>query len=174
MKLDLTKFISQEEGKEVKSVSFDMDSIETYQGTFPILRHEPFDLTIEVTRDKRMHITGETKVTVSIPCDRCLTDVETEIDVFIDRSFPKNPEEIEVLSDEDEESLELIEDSQLDVDEAVKRELFIDWPAKVLCRDDCKGICPKCGTNLNFGSCNCEADIDPRMSIFAEVFNKSK
>lgn len=172
MKLDISKYITAENMKDIESVDIDMTELDNYQGTFPIIGHEPFELTVEVASNKKIYITGETEVRVSIPCDRCLEDVEVSIPVQIDRSFPKEPEEVEVLSDEDEESLELVEDSAFDVDEAVKRELLINWPAKVLCQENCKGICQKCGTNLNTGSCNCEADIDPRMSIFAEVFNK--
>ncbi|MDD6168654.1 MAG: DUF177 domain-containing protein, partial [Lachnospiraceae bacterium] len=52
---------------------------------------------------------------------------------------------------------------------------LVNWPAKVLCKPDCKGICPKCGTNLNLETCDCEqGELDPRMAAFQDVFNKFK
>ena len=68
-----------------------------------------------------------------------------------------------------------MEDGELDVDRLIYNEILVNWPAKVLCKPDCKGICPKCGTNLNLETCDCEpGELDPRMAAFQDVFNKFK
>ena len=59
----------------------------------------------------------------------------------------------------------------LDVDQLIGNELLLNLPMKVLCREDCKGICRKCGTNLNHSSCSCDTvELDPRMAVIAEIF----
>ena len=62
---------------------------------------------------------------------------------------------------------------QLDIDKMVYDEILVNWPMKVLCREDCKGICKKCGTNLNVKTCDCEkSELDPRMAAIQDIFNK--
>lgn len=58
------------------------------------------------------------------------------------------------------------EDGFVDLAAVFEEELLLELPAKLLCSEDCKGLCPKCGTNLNSGSCNCTAkEIDPRLEV---------
>ena len=67
-----------------------------------------------------------------------------------------------------------IDGYHLDVDGMVLDEMMTDIPDKVLCREDCKGVCPKCGVNLNHQTCNCDrTELDPRMSIIREIFAKN-
>ena len=56
----------------------------------------------------------------------------------------------------DNDEYVVCEDSQLDLDELVRADLFLELPSKVLCTEDCKGLCGQCGRNLNFDSCECE------------------
>ena len=77
--------------------------------------------------------------------------------------------------DSDEAASYIDEERVLDVDRLIFNEILVNWPAKVLCKSDCKGICPKCGTNLNLATCDCEqGELDPRMAQFQDVFNKFK
>ena len=63
----------------------------------------------------------------------------------------------------------------LDVDKMLFQEILMCWPEKVLCREDCRGICNVCGQNLNQGSCDCEdTGLDPRMSVVRELFKNFK
>ena len=63
----------------------------------------------------------------------------------------------------------------LDVDKLIYGEILVNWPMKVLCKEDCKGICKVCGMNLNKGDCNCQrTELDPRMAAIQDVFNKFK
>ena len=57
----------------------------------------------------------------------------------------------------------------------IYNEILVNLPMKVLCRTDCKGICNRCGANLNMGSCKCDkTELDPRMSKILDVFNQFK
>ena len=58
----------------------------------------------------------------------------------------------------------------MDLDELVRADLLLELPTKVLCREDCKGLCPKCGKDLNFGPCDCKKEIDPRWQALSDLF----
>ena len=59
--------------------------------------------------------------------------------------------------------------------ELVYSEILVNWPLRVLCKEDCKGICSICGKNLNHGTCDCDhTDLDPRMAQIRDIFNKFK
>jgi uncharacterized protein len=63
----------------------------------------------------------------------------------------------------------------LDVDKLIYGEILVNWPMKILCKNDCKGICNRCGANLNLGECGCDrAELDPRMAVIRDIFNNSK
>ena len=63
----------------------------------------------------------------------------------------------------------------LEIDQLVGNELTLNLPMAVLCSDDCKGICDRCGTNLNHETCDCDnRPLDPRMSVIQDIFKQSK
>ena len=63
----------------------------------------------------------------------------------------------------------------LDVETLVHNEILMNWPMKILCKEDCRGICPVCGQNRNQGDCGCDTFVpDPRMAVIQDIFNKSK
>ncbi|MDE7017325.1 MAG: DUF177 domain-containing protein, partial [Lachnospiraceae bacterium] len=63
----------------------------------------------------------------------------------------------------------------LDVEGLLNNEIIINWPRKVLCRPDCKGICLQCGKDLNVGSCECDTFVpDPRMAVIKDIFSANK
>ena len=79
------------------------------------------------------------------------------------------------LSLDDQEETNYIDGYTLDVDQLVRNEILIGWPTKILCGEDCKGICSVCGQNLNEGTCDCEdTSLDPRMSVIRDVFKNFK
>ena len=109
--------------------------------------------------------------TVSMPCDRCGKQTE--------KSFRREFAHLLVrqLSDEQEsatldEEYIVVPDEQLDLDELLREDILLDLPTKYLCRDDCKGLCPKCGKDLNEGDCGCDRrEIDPRLEILKSLLN---
>lgn len=100
---------------------------------------------------------GTAYVRLETPCDRCTAMTVQELTVPV--------EHLLVTSAVNEESDELvvIPDMQLDPDELLRCDVLWALPAKHLCREDCKGICPDCGKNLNEGKCGCKKSIDPRL-----------
>ena len=146
--------ISSSEGMRIqKTVEFGMDTITFQSGSFPVLAKEPIELTITNTGDRNLEIRGTGKITVGIPCDRCLEEVSTEIPLEIERKLDMKLTDEDRVNDLDESSY--LTGMDLDVDQLVYLEVLMSWPLKVLCREDCKGICSQCGKNLNDGPCGC-------------------
>ena len=166
--------ISSSEGMRIqKTVEFGMDTITFQSGSFPVLAKEPVELTITNSGDRNLEIKGTGKITVGIPCDRCLEEVSTEIPLEIERKLDMKLTDEDRVNDLDESSY--LTGMDLDVDQLVYLEVLMSWPLKVLCREDCKGICKVCGANLNQGECGCDrTEPDPRMSVIRDIFNNVK
>lgn len=137
-------------------------------GTFDVIETPEFEIEISSPDKNKLHIRGKGYVSLSIPCGRCLKECDTRIDLDID-------EEVSIgnADDEDEEEQCFVESHFLDVNRMLYNEIILNMPGRVLCDDACKGICTVCGRNLNDGECGCDRFVpDPRMSVFADVFDK--
>ena len=74
------------------------------------------------------------------------------------------------LNHEDNDSFVLIDNYQLPLQELVEEDLILDQPSKILCREDCRGLCPQCGKDLNQGLCGCRQEtVDPRLAILKQL-----
>ena len=156
---------------KTETVELEFDSFESKMGTFNILKKSPVTLEISNQESKRLLISGTVDIEVAIPCDRCLEDVPTNIHFNIDKTLTIG----ESIVDEEMEETDYLIGFELDVEKLVYAEILVNWPMKVLCKDDCEGICRVCGMNLNKGTCNCErSELDPRMAAIQDIFNKFK
>ncbi len=177
MIIDITENLSRAGASKTYPVEIDLCDISTASGTYSIIEKKPFEFTVVNEEDKRLHMFGETRVRVSVPCDRCLDEVEVEIPVSVDRFIPLTNGAIVVSENEDdEEILHFITDSHsVDCDNLVFDEILVNWPDKVLCKDDCKGLCPVCGQNLNVKDCGHDPFVpDPRMAGIQDIFKNFK
>lgn len=173
MKVDITDLLSIENKLVEQQVETDLVSFESKLGEFSITKKAPFTLHLENQENKRLLVQGETDVTIAIPCDRCLEEMSVEIHLIIDRNYLLDEKVLE--EDEDAEDTDYMTGSDLDIDRIIYDEILVNWPMKVLCREDCKGICRRCGTNLNYKTCSCDrTEPDPRMAAIQDVFNQFK
>jgi uncharacterized protein len=83
-------------------------------------------------------------------------------------SGKKSGEESDVESGEDSDNY-IIRDDKIDLNEIILSELLLNLDDRFFCKEDCAGLCQKCGFDLNNGSCDCKADIDPRLIKLAEL-----
>lgn len=105
-------------------------------------------------------------------CARCLSAVEGQFSLSLEKTVaPKN-----LLGDITEDKLDefaIIEDGFLDMDEQLLEQLEMEFPLRFLCKEDCKGLCQRCGKDLNEGPCSCnEKEIDPRMEPLRKLLLK--
>ena len=172
MIIDISDILSCENKEETKQVQIELTSFISKLGEFPIISAAPIELRIANRENKRLLIQGDVDLRVSIPCSRCLEEVPTDIHFSIDKDIKLDDS---VVHDEDVEDNDYLIGFNLDIDRLIYGEILVNWPMKVLCRDDCKGICKVCGMNLNKGECNCQrTELDPRMAAIQDVFNKFK
>ncbi|MCR5206938.1 MAG: DUF177 domain-containing protein [Eubacterium sp.] len=101
-------------------------------------------------------------------CDRCADEFSREY------SFGVNKVVVSHLENEDDDDEYLIADAdnKINLDDTVYEEIQLFLPQKMLCSDDCKGLCPKCGKNLNREKCDCEKDVDPRMAVLLQLLDE--
>lgn len=169
MLINLSKLLSGDQETLTEQVTVEMENFVSTLGTFPVTAKPSFPLTIHKVGADKFLIEGETAVTLEIPCDRCLEPVAVEIPLKIRRECDKS------FVDEDSEEESLIVGYNLDTEQLIYCEILVNWPMKTLCTEACKGICKKCGTNLNYGSCTCDTvELDPRMAKIRDIFNKGK
>ena len=172
MQLNLSDVISKDEKVVSVEVEPVLDAFASGSDSFPIVSKTPLSLEIRNVGDKVLEITGKMDLEALIPCSRCLEDVRTAIHLDIFRKLDMKLSEDDRIKALDENSY--IADYALDVEGLVFDELVSVWPVKVLCRDDCKGICIKCGRNLNLGECGCDrVTLDPRMGAIRDIFQNS-
>lgn len=79
-------------------------------------------------------------------------------------------EDLQNREDADDEYV-LVQDSALDLSDLLREELLLFFPTKMLCKPDCKGLCCKCGKNLNDGPCDCQKDVDPRLESLLQLLD---
>jgi uncharacterized protein len=163
--LDLKKLFITENYTLPIEHSVELSDVE-YMGEYPLKK--PVTVTGNVTNRAGLVTLSISMVYVfSAPCDRCGLPTETCHKVTLEKSLA--PE----IAGIDNDDIILVEDYKLDLDELVYTEVIVSLPMKHLCREDCKGICPSCGKNLNDQKCNCETkQIDPRLQALADLLKE--
>ena len=113
-------------------------------------------------------MTGNVTTTIHGICDRCAAEFSREIDFPIDVVLVT---ELASEENEDEWVFPLVGDSA-DLDDIVRTVFVLNLDSKLLCKEDCKGLCPRCGKNLNTDDCTCEKELDPRLAAFRQFLKK--
>ncbi|MCC8061055.1 MAG: DUF177 domain-containing protein [Clostridiales bacterium] len=173
MLINLSELFDSDGKEKTWTAEPGMDVFEAPNGAYPVLRKSPVELTICSLGGRKFRMRGEASLTLSIPCDRCLEPVECPFDLAIDEEFEVNGADAEHGTDPDAQHY--VDGYILDVDQLLRNELLLSLPMKVLCREDCRGVCNQCGMNLNTGTCSCEqSSPDPRMAAVQDIFQKFK
>ncbi len=170
--IDISTIVKSINKETDEVVELSLSAFESRLGGYPILEKSPITLHIANQENKRLLIQGDVDVKLGIPCGRCLEEVPTPIHFRVDKTLSITDDGI---IDEDMEETDYLIGFELDVDKLVYAEILVNWPMRVLCKDDCKGICKVCGMNLNKGACSCQrTELDPRMAAIQDIFNKFK
>ncbi len=121
----------------------------------------------------QVDVEGEIFCDFEIECSRCLTSAESSLEIGFAAAFvsPENHTEAKEaeLGVEDLE-VSIIEDDQIDLTELVREQILLYLPTQIFCRENCQGLCPKCGANRNLIDCKCqEKEIDPRWKALGDL-----
>jgi uncharacterized protein len=118
-------------------------------------------------------VNGHVDTRTQVECDRCLKPVEIPVDADFELEYITGSEyETSSAAEltEAEMSVSVFDGEVIDVDEIVKEQVLLAVPTRMLCREDCKGICPECGEDRNTGECSCvTSDIDPRWAALKNL-----
>ncbi len=137
------------------------------------------DSRVERGDDRSIHVRGRLRATLGLDCGRCLEPydlrLEQELDLFYLPHREQDPDEAEddvELSDR-EVVVAYYRGERLDLGEVLREQLFLALPMRLLCREDCRGLCPTCGRNRNLPGCECEPEAaDPRLAVLGQWMEK--
>ena len=169
MKINLFEVISAVDITKQISTTYNRTQLSFNNEQYDIVK-EDNNVNLEITNlgNEKIELKGNFFITVKIPCSRCAEEVSYIIQNDFVKVINFNLSEEDSLYDLDDMSF--INGYDLDTDELIYQEIILVFPLQVLCKEDCKGICHECGTNLNYEQCKCKKlDIDPRMAVFQDI-----
>lgn len=163
MKLDLRKIIDCPGAKYPFSFALSEDTLD-----FPGVKEYLSDVIAEgcvYNEAGVLMLDATVSADMLCICDRCGTEFESEkvTDcqvVLVEEDPDDNPE------------LFVVEGCEVDLDEVLSTCFILDMETKFLCKEDCKGLCSRCGKNLNDGPCECKKEIDPRFAVLSQLLDK--
>ncbi len=173
MLINLTDVFTSEGKVKKISTAFEKEFFSCMGNEYPVEDGTEVMLTLTNIGAGEVLIEGNLKAVLEIPCDRCLQSVRVPVTAEFTHRVISPDQEKDTSSEEEEQNF--ISGYELDVDALVNNEILMNMPVKVLCREDCRGICPVCGRNLNEGECGCDRFVpDPRMAAIKDIFNGNK
>ena len=138
-------------------------------GSFAVYHLEPVHVVVEHLGDKEYNVFIETKMNLNMCCDRCLGEVGVQLNIQGSRHISLECSDADGAEEFDPANF--IEGFNLDLEQFLLSELILSWPTKVLCDEECAGLCSVCGSSKSNGSCDCEdTSLDPRMSVVRDLF----
>ena len=122
-----------------------------------------------------MHLALTASVAYHTECARCLEPVSGDFAVELERTVAAEGTLTEEQLEENVDEYAVIENGKLDLDKAIREELLLSFPMRFLCREDCPGLCPKCGKPRREGDCGCPTkEIDPRLAVLKKLLDKNE
>ena len=148
------------------STSVDLSDLQ-YGNSFPAT--EPVTAEGQVRNTAGVLVmTGSIRTTIHGICDRCATEFDREIEFPIDVVLVT-----ELANEENEDEWVFpLEGDSADLDDIVRTVFVLNLDSKLLCKEDCKGMCCRCGKNLNDGPCSCQKELDPRFAALKQLLEK--
>lgn len=110
-------------------------------------------------------LSGEARFDATVVCSRCAEEFSKSFSVKIEHLLARH------LNDEDNDDYIVVENSVLELSELICEDIVLSLPVRFLCNEDCKGLCSKCGKNLNNGPCDCKKEVDPRLAALLTLLD---
>ena len=176
MKLDLRPLLAGDRLLTFEyELTLDVDPEDTTSFLYGVSFPSPMKVKGDITNTAgymRMSVT--TSLDYEAQCARCLAPVIGQFSLDLEKTVA--PRNLLVGLDEDKlDDYAIIEDGFLDMDEQLRAQLEMEFPVRFLCSEDCKGLCQRCGKNLNEGKCDCaEKEIDPRFAPLQKLLEQMK
>ncbi len=166
MLLGLSKIIDCPGASVPFSTSVDLSDLrygESYPVTEPVQAEGMVRNTAGV-----LVMTGAIHTTIHGVCDRCASNFDADVEIPIDVVLVT-----ELASEENEDEWVFpLEGDSADLEDIVRTVFVLNLDSKLLCKEDCKGLCCRCGKNLNEGPCSCQKELDPRFAALKQLLEK--
>ena len=164
MRLDLRSIIHIPGAHRDFSYELDLSQVKLFG-------EKPFHRPIQISGAVRnmagaLVLQGTAKAVLDTQCDRCLKPLSLPLEVPVENLLA------EELEDEESDEIVLLEDGKTDAGDLARTAFILGMDSKILCSEDCKGLCPRCGADLNRGSCSCKREPDPRLAALASLLDK--
>lgn len=159
------KEVFQNDGHKLNvDYSLPMQEVEL-NGDFPF--KSPVLLNVmAVNRAGLVDLIVKANLEITTHCDRCFDDLVVPLEFTFNHRLAVD------LNDEENDEYIETPDYQLDIDDLIVSDVLLEMPSKILCSNDCKGLCQTCGHNLNDGECECsKAPADPRLEILKQLID---
>ena len=166
MLLGLSKIMDMPGAIVPFSTSVDLSDLQ-YGNSYPVT--EPVTAEGQVRNTAGVLVmTGSIQTTIHGTCDRCATEFDREIE------FPLDVVLVTELANEENEDEWVfpLEGDSADLDDIVRTVFVLNLDSKLLCKEDCQGLCCRCGKNLNDGPCSCQKELDPRFAALKQLLEK--
>ncbi|RKD27821.1 uncharacterized protein SAMN02745883_00193 [Caminicella sporogenes DSM 14501] len=171
MKINLEQLISCRESCIDLDFYYTLDKDEIFE-SYDIVNAKPLHFLGKIYKKNEEYIVElNFSGNITFRCNRCLEEVDKEINGHIVTKIKLGKTEIE---DNEDDSLYL-EGDTIELSALVNEAVILSLPMKVLCKEDCKGLCPTCGENLNINKCKCNKEkIDPRLEKLKNFFSNNE
>ncbi|WP_314000422.1 DUF177 domain-containing protein [uncultured Paenibacillus sp.] len=138
-----------------------------------VLRSTPLAAALEARGEEGgVLVEGQLSVELELACSRCLTPATEKLEIPFREFFRSASDDKE--QDEEEDEVIVVEGDSFDLLPYVEQAFLLYLPFAPLCDEDCNGLCPQCGANLNEGECGCSRErLDPRMAALKDFFKQS-
>lgn len=175
MRIDLSSMLNG----RVEKLNINFDFVPEVRDDTAILPEDiklsgPISVSGEIVdKNGYMTLSCNVKLEYDTVCDRCLDDIHSSFEMLFERMVASSKKM--VIDDMvDEDDIIYIKEGFLDFENELMEELSLELPTYHLCREDCPGLCPKCGKKLADGDCGCreEKEIDPRLAILKKLLDK--
>ena len=166
MLLGLSEIIDRPGESVPFSCSVDLSDL-LYGTCYPVTEPVVAEGTVRNTAGVLV-MTGTVKTCIHGVCDRCASDFDQDVELPIDVVLVQ-----ELANEENEDEWVFpLEGDSADLEDIVRTVFVLNVDSKLLCKPDCKGMCCRCGKNLNDGPCGCQKELDPRFAALRQLLDK--
>ena len=166
MLLGLSRIIDCPGASVPFSTSVDLSDL-CYGVSYPVTEPVKAEGTVRNTAGVLM-MQGDITTTIHGTCDRCANDFDRDLSIPIDVVLVT-----EMANEENEDEWVFpLEGDSADLEDIIRTVFVLNLDSKLLCRPDCKGLCCRCGKNLNHESCSCQKELDPRFAALKQLLEK--
>lgn len=166
MRLNVNRLLHTPDASQEVRFEMDLSQLD-FGGAAPIIR--PVTVEGRIRNQAGVLLCQlEMHTTLHCVCDRCMEEFDAPKSVSYSCVLAEEKQE------EDSDEIILLEHDKVDLAELARDAFILDMDTKTLCSEDCKGLCPGCGVNLNREPCRCKKQVDPRLAKLASLLQEKE